>query len=416
MNLILTNISQLLTCAPLAGERVKRGRAMGDVGLLTHVSIEIRDGRIARIAHSGEEIAVAEDDDIEVIDCMGRVALPGFVDSHTHAVFAGSREDEFVLRAQGRTYQEIARAGGGILSTVKSVREATKKELLKASNRRLNEMMKSGTTTLEIKSGYGLSPESEIKLLDVIAELRRDHFMTVVPTFLGAHAVPPEYAGKKDDYVRLLCEYVIPHLSERKLAEFCDVFCEDGYFTHADAQMILAAGAARGLRAKLHADQLTSNAGAELAAQSHAASADHLEHISSEGIRALAQSDTVATVLPGSAFFLNHTYAPARRMIDEGCAVSIATDFNPGSCMSYSMPMMMTIACTQMRMSPEEAITASTINGAAALGLSAEYGSIEPGKRADIVVYDVPNYRFIPYHFGANHVWKVVKNGTVLEF
>jgi imidazolonepropionase len=331
-------------------------------------------------------------------------------------VFAGSREDEFALRAEGRSYEEIAAAGGGILSTMNATRLATKKDLLRSGNRRLNEMMKHGTTTAEIKSGYGLTPEAEIKMLDVICELRRDHFMTVVPTFLGAHSVPPEFTGDRGGYVALICEYMIPHIAERKLAEFCDVFCEENYFTREEAERILRAAQEKGMRAKLHADQLTSNDGAELAVRLNAASADHCELISASGIAALARSSTVATVLPGSSFFLDHAYAPARALIDAGATVAIATDFNPGSSMSFSMPMMMTIACTHMRMTPEEAITASTLNGAAALGLSAEYGSIEVGKRADIVLYDVPNYRFIPYHFGINHVWKVIKNGTVLEF
>jgi imidazolonepropionase len=412
MNLIITNISQLVT-VDAGGHPSKTGSAMNSLGVVERASIEIRDGIIVRIAGAGE---IEPTDDIEVLDARDRVALPGFVDSHTHAVFAGSRENEFAQRAEGRTYQEIAAGGGGILSTMNSTRLATKKELLRSGNRRLNEMMKHGTTTAEIKSGYGLTPEAETKMLDVICELRRDHFMTVVPTFLGAHALPPEFSENKSGYVSLICDYMIPHIAERKLAEFCDVFCEANYFTREDAETILRAAKEKGLRAKLHADQLTSNGGAELAVRMNAVSADHCEMISVEGIAALAGSSTVATVLPGSSFFLNHAYAPARAMIDAGCAVAIGTDFNPGSCMSYSMQMMMTIACTHMRMTPEEAITAATLNGAAALGLSAEYGSIEVGKRADVVLYDVPNYRFIPYHFGLNHVWKVVKNGTVLEF
>lgn len=412
MNLIITNISQLVTVAS-HGEPSKAGSGMKSIDVREHASVEIRDGIIVRIAGAGEIQAA---DDIDVLDARDRVALPGFVDSHTHAVFAGSRENEFALRAEGRSYRDIAAAGGGILSTVDATRSATKKELLRSGNRRLNEMMKHGTTTAEIKSGYGLSPDAEIKLLDVIGELRRDHFMTVVPTFLGAHAVPPEFSGKREEYVSLICEYMIPHIAERKLAEFCDVFCEENYFTGEETETILRTAQTNGMRAKLHADQLTSNGGAELAVRMNAVSADHCEMISAGGIAALAASSAVATVLPGSSFFLNHAYAPARAMIDAGCAVAIGTDFNPGSCMSFSMPTMMTIACTHMRMTPEEAITASTLNGAAALGLSAEYGSIEVGKRADIVLYDVPNYRFIPYHFGMNHVWKVVKNGTVLEF
>ncbi|MGE5316262.1 MAG: imidazolonepropionase [Acidobacteriota bacterium] len=415
MNLIITNIGQLVTVSA-GGERSKRGQSMNELGIVRNAAVEIRDGRIVAIGRAGELAPKDSEDDIEVIDAMGRVALPGFVDSHTHAVFAGSREEEFAQRAQGRTYEEIAASGGGIQSTMRAVREATKKELLRSANRRLNDMMRHGTTSVEIKSGYGLSPEAEVKMLDVITELRRDHFMTVVPTFLGAHAIPPEYREKKDEYVALLCDYMIPHIAERGLADFCDVFCEEGYFSAGDAEKILTAAKARGIRAKLHADQLHETGGAALGVRLNALSADHLEMISQEGIDALASSETIATILPGSSFFLNHRYAPARELIDRGAIVALASDFNPGSCMSYSMPMMMTIACTHMRMSVEEAITASTLNGAAALGLSADYGSIEAGKRADLVLYDVPDYRFIAYHFGVNHVWKVVKNGTVLEF
>ncbi len=414
MNLIITNISQLVTVAS-GGSLSKAGRAMNTIGVIDNASVEIRDGIIVRIAGAGE-IQASDGDDIDVLDARGRVALPGFVDSHTHAVFAGSRENEFALRSEGRSYQEIAAAGGGILSTMTATRLATRKELLRSGNRRLNEMMKHGTTAAEIKSGYGLDPDSEVKLLDVICELRRDHFMTVVPTFLGAHAVPPEFSEHREKYISLVCEHMIPHIAERKLAEFCDVFCEEKYFTREETETILRAAQRYGMRAKLHADQLTSNGSAELAVRLNAVSVDHCEMISPEGIAALANSSAVATVLPGSSFFLNHAYAPARALIDAGCSVAIATDFNPGSCMSFSMPAMMTIACTHMRMTPEEAISAATLNGAAAVGLSAEYGSIEVGKRADIVLYDVPNYRFIPYHFGFNHVWKVVKNGTVLEF
>jgi imidazolonepropionase len=280
----------------------------------------------------------------------------------------------------------------------------------------MNGMMRSGTTTVEIKSGYGLDMDSEIKMLEAIVELAAEELMDVVPTFLGAHAVPPEYAGRKDEYITLLVEKIIPYVGRKKLARFCDVFCDEGFFDTADAERVLVAARSWGMQPKMHADELTAAGGAELAARLGAVSADHLEHITPEGIVALKEAGVVAGILPGVSFFLNHGYAPVRELIDRGVAVAIASDFNPGSCMSWSMPMMMTIACTQMRMTPEEAITAATLNGAASLGLSAEAGSIERGKKADLIVADIPDYRFLAYHFGTNHVRTTIKNGTILEF
>jgi imidazolonepropionase len=253
-------------------------------------------------------------------------------------------------------------------------------------------------------------------MLEAIHELNAEEVVTIIPTFLGAHAVPPEYAGRKDSYVEEITGKMIPYIGKKHLAAFCDVFCEQGYFDSADCRKILSSGASHGMLVKIHADELTPSGGAELAAELRAVSADHLENASDEGIKALGEAGVVATLLPGVSFFLNHRYAPARKMIDAGVPVALATDFNPGSCMSYSMPIMMTIACTQMRMSPEEAITATTLNAAAALNLSLDIGSIEIGKKADLIVLDIPNYMFLSYHFGENHVEKVVKNGVVLEF
>jgi imidazolonepropionase len=355
-------------------------------------------------------------EDCSEIDATGMVVLPGFVDSHTHMMFAGSREKEFALRARGATYQDIAGEGGGILSTVHHVRHAEKRVLKRQTARYINEMMRHGTTTVEIKTGYGLSLDAEIKMLEAINELRREEIMDVVPTFIGAHAIPPEFAGRTDEYVDLVVEKMIPYAGRKGLAAFCDVFCEQGYFGLAESERILEAGKAWGMKPKIHADELTSLGGAELAARVGAVSADHLEHVSPRGIEAMRDAGTVAGLLPGVSFFLNHGYAPARALIDGGVAVAIASDFNPGSCMSFSMPMMMTIACTQMGMTPEEAITASTFNGAAALGMSATVGSVERGKKADLLVADIPDYRFLAYHFGVNHVRMTIKGGTILEF
>ncbi|MEW6060313.1 MAG: imidazolonepropionase [Bacteroidota bacterium] len=412
MNLLIKNIGQLVTVAS-HGKRVKSGSEMRSVEVLTNASLLIENGIVVTIGNNGEVTAPEEYDSI---DAGNRTVLPGFVDSHTHTVFAGSREHEFALRAEGKSYQEIAEGGGGILSTVRATREASKKELYHLAERRLNDMMRYGTTTVEIKSGYGLSPEAEIKILEVIHDLKRDHYVTIVPTFLGAHAFPPEFKDNKQGYVDRICDYMMPYIAEKKLATFVDVFCEKGYFDlHVTEQIILEAKRL-GLIPKLHADQLNAFGAVELGAKHNAISVDHLEKTNDEGIAALKNSNTIATVLPGCSLFLNHPYAPARKIIDAGIPLAIATDFNPGTQMCYSMQMMLTLACTQMKMTPEEAITAATLNGAAALGLSDEIGSIEIGKQADVVIYDVQDYRYIPYHYGVNHVWKVIKNGVVLEF
>lgn len=412
MNLLIDKIGQLVTVAA-GGRRVKTGADMRDLGIVTDAALLIENGLIVR---SGPAGSIAVPEEMEVMDAEGRVVLPGFVDSHTHTVFAGSREHEFALRAEGKSYQEIADAGGGILSTMRATREATKKELYRSAERRLTAMLRHGTTTVEIKSGYGLSPEAEIRMLEVIADLKRDHFASVVATFLGAHAVPPEYAGDRQGYVDRICDYMMPYVATKRLATFVDVFCEQGYFDLRATEQIILEAKRHGLVPKLHADQLTAMGASELGARHNAVSVDHLEKTTPEGIAAVAASQTIATVLPGCSLFLNHPYAPARAMIDAGIPVAIATDFNPGSQMCFSMPMMLTLACTQMRLTPEEAVTAATLNGAAALGISAETGSIEPGKNADVVVYDVHDFRTIAYHYGVNHVWKVIKSGVVLDF
>ena len=412
MNLLIKNIRQLVTVAS-NGKPFNAGREMRDLNVIENAAVLIENGIIQRVGPTNDISAAP---DIDVLDASNRVALPGFVDSHTHTVFAGSRENEFAMRAEGRSYEEIAAAGGGILSTMNATRAATKKELLRSAGRRLNEMMKLGTTTVEIKSGYGLSAEAETKMLDVMRDLRRDHYMTVVPTFLGAHAFPPEFAEDRNGYVELITNKMLPYIGGRQLAVFCDVFCDEGYFDLHQTEQILLEAKRFGLIPKVHADQLHAIGGTELGIHLNAISVDHLEHLTAKGLEALKQSSTVATVLPGASFFLNHPYAPASSIIDANIPLAIATDFNPGSSMSFSMPMMMTIACTQMKMTPEETIAACTLNGAAALGLSHETGSIEVGKQADIVLYDVPNYSYIPYHYGVNLAWKIIKNGTVLEF
>jgi imidazolonepropionase len=414
LNLFVKNISQLVTVSS-RGKGTKTGSGMRDLGIIANGGVLCRDGKIAWVGPMNQWSGPLPDEVAE-LDATGNVVVPGFVDSHTHMLFAGDRTAEFVLRSQGATYQQIAQEGGGIMSTVWSVRAAAKKAMKKRAVGYLTEMMKQGTTTVEIKSGYGLDLTTEIKMLEAINELRSEEVITVVPTFIGAHAIPPEYMDRRNAYVSLVLDEMIPYVGKKRLAEFCDVFCDRGYFDLVEADRILAAGKQWGMKPKLHADELSAMGGAELAASVGAVSADHLEHVSKRGISALRDAGVVATLLPGVSFFLNHGYAPARQLIDTGVAVALASDFNPGSCMSYSMPMMMTIACTQMQMTPEEALTAATLHGAAALELSASLGSIEVGKNADLVVADVPDFRFLAYHFGANPVRVTIKNGTILEF
>lgn len=414
MQLLLSNIRQLVTVRS-GGKPTKTGREMRELGILENASILIEDGIITWIGNASDFTNTLLPD-ADTLDASSFVALPGFVDAHTHAVFAGSRENEFASRAEGKTYQEIASGGGGILSTVTATRAATKKELKKTASRRLDAMMKHGTTTVEIKSGYGLNEESEVKMLEAITELADEHFMTIRSSFLGAHALPPEFRDRRSDYIDLLCNRMMPYIVKRKLAQFCDVFCETGYFSVEESRQILQKARANGLGLKLHSEEFNAIGGAQLAAELRATSVDHLEHIPDEAIGALKHGGTVAVLLPGVSFFLRNPYAPARKLIDAGVPVAIASDFNPGSCMSFSMPLMMTIACTQMSMTPEEAITASTLNAAAAIGVSDQRGSLEIGKRADVILYDIPDYRYLAYHFGVNLASKIIKNGTILEF
>ncbi len=414
MKLVLINIRQLVTVAA-NGSPVKRGAAMRELHVIDRAAVIVEGDTISWIGRMEELSMGSIGGETEVLDCMDRVVMPGFVDAHTHALFAGSRAHEFARRSAGATYREIAAEGGGILSTVTAVRDTPKKDLKKFARRHLNNMLRQGTTTVEIKSGYGLSPPAEVKMMEAISELREEEVITVIPTFLGAHAIPPEFYEDRAGYIGEIVNKMIPYIGSRKLAEFCDVFCEEGYFSVDESRKILMNGQLNGLQPKLHADELSPSGGSELAAELKACSADHLEHISDAGIQALSYGGTVAVLLPGVSFFLNHPHAPARQLIDAGVPVAIASDFNPGSCMSYAMPLMMTIACAQMHLTPEEAITASTLNAAAALSRSHEIGSIEVGKKADLLLLGLSDYQHLPYHFGENHVEKVVKNGVVLE-
>ncbi|NUM79162.1 imidazolonepropionase [bacterium] len=366
----------------------------------------------SKIIHVGDEKQLGLES-ATVIDASDFVVLPGLIDSHTHTIFAGSREDEFEMKLRGATYAEIAQKGGGILNTMSATRKTSKEELLQLGKKRLVQALRFGITTIEIKSGYGLSLADEIKILEVIRDLREHTPMDIHATFLGAHSVPPEYKPKRDDYVKLVCDEMIPAVAEKKLAEFCDAFCEANVFTIDETRRIFEAAEQYGLKLKLHADQLTHTGGAELCAEMGAVSADHLEHISDRGIDALKNSKTVAGLLPGCSFFLNMQYPPARKLIEAGIPVALATDFNPGSSMTQHLQLIMSIACTQMKMSPAEVIQGVTLNAAKSLDRT-DIGNIQPGCKADLVLFSVPNYKYIPYHFGQNHVEHVIKNGRMV--
>jgi imidazolonepropionase len=381
-------------------------------GVLADGAVVLDSGRIRSVGPTLELPALPPD--AEVIDATGKVVLPGLIDSHTHLIFAGSREDEFDQRLQGKTYQEIAAQGGGISATVRRVRQASKEDLKALARPRLLRMLHFGVTTVEVKSGYGLSLADEVKCLEAIAELNAEGPFELVPTFLGAHAVPPEFQDDRAGYVRLLCERMLPEIARNSLAEFCDVFCETGVFGVAESETILRRARDLGLKLKVHADELSPLGGAELAARMSAVSADHLLCVTQAGIDALAKAGTVATLLPGTAFFLGLPYAPTRKLIERGVTVALASDCNPGTCPTENLPLIGAIACTQMKMRPHEAVTAMTQNAASAVNRADRIGSLEVGKQADLVIFDVPDYRHLFYHFGVNHVWRVVKRGRVV--
>ncbi|HXE74635.1 MAG TPA: imidazolonepropionase [Candidatus Xenobia bacterium] len=383
----------------------------------------IHDGAV--LVHDGRIVAVGTTRQVERqplarkaerVDAKKYVVLPGFVDSHTHLIFPNSRAEEYEQRIAGATYEQIARRGGGIVSTVKKLRRATHDSLLRAARGWLREFAAHGTTTIEAKSGYGLSLESEIKILEVIKRLNREQPLELVPTFLGAHVVAPEYKKKPEAYVDLLVRRAIPLVASRGLAEFCDVFVDRGAFTPAQARLILTAGRVCGLEPRLHAEQLARTGGARLAVELHAASVDHLERVNAADIRRLAASYTVCTLLPGAVFHLGkRTYAPARALIDAGAIVALATDFNPGTSPTISMPMILSLACNEMRMTPAEAITAATVNGAHALRRADRLGSLEAGRQADLCGFALSDYREIPYYFGVNLCRWTLKKGQVIH-
>lgn len=410
---LIVNIAELATLAG-PNERPRRGRDLGELGLVRDAAVAIANGQVVAAGPMAAVAAVAtEGPDTRVIDARGCAVTPGLVDPHTHLVFGGSREAEFVQRLQGHSYAEILAAGGGIHNTVTATRAATLDELVASGRKHLKAMLAGGTTTLEAKSGYGLDTGTEIKQLEAIARLAAEGPQEIVATFMGAHAVPRGLDG--DAYTALVIDEMLPEVARRGLAHYCDVFCEKGVFTPEQTARIGRAARALGLGVRIHADELSDLGGGALAVELGAASADHLLMTGEASVRALAESNTVAVMLPGTPFFLGMPErAPARRMVEAGVAIAIGTDFNPGSCFSESMPMMMTLACLHLGLTPAEALAASTINAAHALEMGDRVGSLEPGKQADLVVWDVPNHAHLAYHFGVPLARHVIKRGNLV--
>ncbi|SUB77661.1 Imidazolonepropionase [Porphyromonas macacae] len=412
-NLFIKNIAQLVTCR---GQQARHGAAaMNDLGVIDGPAAVIARNGI--ITYAGPMSGVKPEDTVgcHELDATGRCVLPGFVDSHTHLVFGGYREDEFQWRLKGDSYMSIMERGGGIASTMKATRKASFEELAASAQIHLKAMADMGVTTVEAKSGYGMELETELRQLEVARYLDGIQPLDIYSTFMGAHDRPAEYKGRESEFIELICNEMLPEVTKRGLAECCDIFTEKGVFDHEQTRRMLTAAKEAGLKVKMHADEIVPFGGAELAAELGCLSADHLLQISDKGIEALANSNTVATLLPCTAFSLKEQYAPARKMIDAGCAVALASDLNPGSCFSASIPLMIALATIYMNMSCEEAVTALTINGAAAIGRADSVGSIEAGKLADFAVLRYPSYKFLSYHFGMNLVEHTVKRGVIIK-
>jgi imidazolonepropionase len=414
-DLLVENASEVLTMERpgLAGPR--RGADLREIGRIEKGAVAVQGERIAWVGPEGQLASAVEADARTVrVDARGGTVTPGFVDSHTHLVFAGSRHDEFEQRLLGRTYLEIAAAGGGIRSSVRHVRAASEDELVRLARERLDLLLLHGTTTAECKSGYGLATEHELKQIRALARAAAGHPVETASTFLGAHEFPPEFAASRDGYVDLLVEEMIPAAAQTGLCEFCDVFCERGVYTPEQAERVLRAGLDHGLRPRLHADEFAPSGAAELAARIGALSADHLSAVSDEGIEALARSGTIGTLLPGTTFSCRIPPAAARRLIEAGVALAIATDLNPGSSAVESMGVVIGLACLHLGMLPAEAFVAATLNAAASLDRADRIGSLAPGKQADLLVLSVSDHRIVPYRFGTNHVRTVLKRGRIV--
>ena len=404
--LIVKNIGMLATPE---GKTARRGAKQGEIRVLKDAYVVIEDGVIAKVG-----TGAPEETDAQVIDARGRLVTPGLVDAHTHLIFGGWRQNELGLKLHGATYLDILAMGGGILSTVNATRTATEDELVEKAREALDEMLSLGVTTVEAKSGYGLDMDNELKQLRAIRRLNESHPIDLVSTFLGAHAVPKEYKEDREAYIRLLCEEVIPAVAQAKLAEFCDVFCETGVFSAEESKTILEAGKKWGLIPKIHADEIDPIGGSQLTEEVGAISAEHLIVCPPEGIAAMAKAGTVACLLPATSFYLGSTFAPARAMIQAGVPVAMASDFNPGSCPSLNLQFVINLGCLKYRMTPEEVLTAVTLNGAAAIGRADKLGSLEVGKQGDLVIWDAPDLNYICYRMGSNLVRTVIKNGKAL--
>lgn len=403
---IIINAKELLTLA--GSNKPRTGIKKGELGIINNGAVAIRDGKIIGVGKTENLKKKFDLKDTIIIDAKDKVVLPGFVDCHTHTIFAGSREDEFVMKLQGVSYLDILKKGGGILKTVRETRRTDKKNLYDLTKKRLDKMLKNGTTTIEIKSGYGLTTKDEIKLLEVLKELNEKHVIDIVPTFLGAHAIPPGFTS--DEYTDLIVNEMLPLVAKRKLAEFCDVFCEKDVFSVEQSRTILNEAKKLGFKLKIHADEIVRTGGAELAAEIKAISVEHLLKSSHDGIKSVSKSNVIAVLLPATSFFLNAGYADSKQMMKENVPIALATDFNP-SCLCYSMQTIMSLACTQMKMLPSEAIVASTINAAYAINRGNEIGSLELGKKADIIIMDVHDYNLIPQHIGNGIIESVIKDG-----
>ena len=413
-DLLLTHISQLATLQGNS-QTPKTGGNMRELSVIEDGAIAIKDGLIVAVGSTRDVLSQAtEEPTLPALEFPDMLGLPGFVDSHTHLVFAGSRENDFTMKLSQKTYMEILKAGGGILNTMRATRAASRDQLSRIAFTFASNMLSSGTTTIEAKSGYGLNTVDEVKMLEAVNSLRQRLPALLVSTFLGAHAVPPEFEGKTDGYVNLVTKQMIPAVAKQSLAKFCDVFCEKGAFDVEQSKRILLAAKKAGMKLKVHADEIVQLGGAELAAEVGAVSADHLLMASDDGLEAMLKAGTIATLLPATAFSLNTNYADARKMIDMGLPVALATDFNP-NCANESMFFTVALACYKMKMHPREAIAAVTINAAHALELEHSVGSIEVGKRADIVILDCPNPEYLTYRFGVNLVHTVIAGGEVVH-
>ncbi|ALC87752.1 imidazolonepropionase [Bacillus sp. FJAT-22090] len=415
MTLLIKNANQVITLKSTS-QTARTGKEMSELHIIENGCVLIEGDRIVAVG-SKENLQDQYADLIaqaEVIDAAGKVVMPGLVDAHTHLVFGGTRENEFQMRLNGATYMEIMNAGGGIHATTKKTRESSFEHLYEKTYVHLNDFLRHGITTVEAKSGYGLDWETEEKQLQVAKKLQENHVIDVVSTFMGAHAIPSEYKENPDAYVDLIINEMIPKVVEGELAEFNDVFCEKGVFTPEQSRKILLAGKEHGLIPKIHADEIEPYEGAELAAEVGAISAEHLLVASDQGIRDMAKAGTVAVLLPGTAFFLKAASARGRLMVDEGVPVAISTDFNPGSSPTISLPFIMNLACMNMGMTMEEVLTATTINAAYAINRGQEIGSLEAGKKADVLILNVANYQQLQYFYGMNHTQTVIKNGEVV--